>query len=60
LVPGKGNIERTRFILNQMCQHHWNYDFEVPKFRWASYNDQFALNNRTKLVAVIALHKQML
>ncbi|KAB8223942.1 hypothetical protein BDV33DRAFT_199989 [Aspergillus novoparasiticus] len=26
--------------------HHWNCDFSVPKFRWASYNDQSALNNR--------------
>ncbi|XP_044715475.1 uncharacterized protein HRG_11054 [Hirsutella rhossiliensis] len=33
-------------ILNRTCQHPWNCDFEVPKFRWASYNDQFALNNR--------------
>lgn len=46
LVPGNGNLERTRFILDRMCQHHWNCDFEAPKFRWAAYNDQFALNNR--------------
>lgn len=46
LVPGNDNFERTDFILNRICQHHWNCDFSVPKFRWAAYNDQFAFNNR--------------
>ncbi|KAF7597121.1 hypothetical protein BBP40_010595, partial [Aspergillus hancockii] len=35
-----------QFLLNRRCQHHWNCDFDVPKFRWASHNDQFAINNR--------------
>lgn len=46
LVPGGDNFERVDFILNRICQDHWNCDFQCPKFRWASYNDQFALNNR--------------
>lgn len=46
LVPGKDNYERTMFMLNCMCQYHWNCDFDVPEFRWASYNDQFAFDNR--------------
>jgi hypothetical protein len=46
LVPGKDHFERSDFILNHMCQHHWNCDFSVPKFRWAAYNDQLAFNNR--------------
>lgn len=33
-------------ILNRVCQYHWNCDFSVPRFRWASHNGQFALNNR--------------
>ncbi|QRD83743.1 hypothetical protein F9C07_1633723 [Aspergillus flavus] len=46
LVPDNGNFERTDFILNRICQHHWNCDLRVPKFHWASYNNKFALNNR--------------
>lgn len=46
LVPGSGNMERSFFMLDRMCQHHWNCDFEAPRFRWASYNAQFASNNR--------------
>ena len=36
LVPGDGNVERSEFLLNKMCQHHWGCDFDVPRFRWAS------------------------
>lgn len=46
LVPGGDSIERTDFILNRMCQHHWACDFQSSKFRWTSYNDDFALDNR--------------
>ncbi|KAF2105731.1 hypothetical protein BDV96DRAFT_655306 [Lophiotrema nucula] len=46
LVPGKDSHERTYSMLDRMCQHHWNCDFSVPKFRWASHNCQFAFNNR--------------
>jgi hypothetical protein len=46
LVPGDGNYERSMFILNRICQHHWNCDFQSSKFRWAAYNDQFSFNNR--------------
>ena len=46
LVPGNDSFERTDLILNRICQHHWNCDFSAPKFRWASYNTQFAFNNR--------------
>ncbi|KAH8817338.1 hypothetical protein F5884DRAFT_830412 [Xylogone sp. PMI_703] len=46
LVPGKECFERMFFILDRICQHHWNCDFDVPKFRRASYNCQFAFNNR--------------
>ena len=46
LVPGNDSFERTDLILNRICQHHWNCDFSAPKFRWASYNTQFAINNR--------------
>jgi hypothetical protein len=46
LVPGEDGFDRTRFILNQMCQHHWNCDFIGPKFRYTSYNDKFGFNNQ--------------
>lgn len=46
LVPGRDNFERTDFILNRICREHWDCDFSVPKFRWASHNDQFAFDNR--------------
>ena len=46
LIPGNDYFERNDFILNRMCQYHWSCDFSVPKFRWASYNDQFAFDNQ--------------
>lgn len=46
LVPGTDGLERSFFILNLVCQHHWNCDFQTPKFRCSSYNDFFAFNNR--------------
>lgn len=46
LVLGNDSYERTMSILNRVCQYHWNCDFSVPKFRWASYNAEFAFNNR--------------
>ena len=46
LVPGGDNFERIDFILDLICRTFWNCDFESPRFRWASYNDQFALKNR--------------
>ncbi|KAF2785783.1 hypothetical protein K505DRAFT_290765 [Melanomma pulvis-pyrius CBS 109.77] len=46
LVPGNGSYERTYAILHRICQHHWDCDFTVPKFRYATYNCQFAINNR--------------
>lgn len=52
LVPGNDNFERWDFILNRICRYHWNCDFSAPKFRWASYNDRFGLNNRRCFVLV--------
>lgn len=46
LLPGTDNYDRTFFILKLICQRHWGCDFESPRFSWASYNDQFAFNNR--------------
>lgn len=46
LVPGDDGIEREQFILNRICQYHWNCDFQAPKFRYASYDANFAFNSR--------------
>lgn len=34
------------FILNQMCQLHWDFDFDDQKLALGSYNTKFAFNNR--------------
>jgi hypothetical protein len=46
LFLGTDNMTRTYFILNKTSLHHWNCDFEAPKFRFASQNTQFALKNK--------------
>ncbi|KAK2739594.1 hypothetical protein FQN57_006556 [Myotisia sp. PD_48] len=46
LVPGKGDFDRTFFILDHICQYHWNCDFKTPEFRWMSYNAFYAFPNK--------------
>ncbi|KAI9740965.1 MAG: hypothetical protein M1818_004571 [Claussenomyces sp. TS43310] len=46
LIPGRDSFERIFFILNGICQNHWNCDFKGPQFRYAVYNGRFGLNNQ--------------
>ncbi|KAK2765339.1 hypothetical protein FQN54_008185 [Arachnomyces sp. PD_36] len=46
LVPGNGGEEKETFILDRICQHHWNRDFDPREFAYSSYNAKFAFNNR--------------
>lgn len=46
LVPGEGSHIKTWYILNMVCQKYWNCDFQAPKFRWASFDAEFAFPNR--------------
>lgn len=46
LVPGGHHGERLHFILNMVCQRHWNRDFDRDQERWNAYGDQFGYDNR--------------
>lgn len=46
LVPGETGPSRYAFIQNRICQDFWGREFEAPTFRFASYGDSFALDNR--------------
>lgn len=46
LVPGKGYFPRSYFILNKLCQKHWNCDLDPRRHRWDSYGADFAFDNR--------------
>ena len=46
LVPGEGYHERCMFMLNTICQHHWNRDFDLAQDRWNVYGAQFGYDNR--------------
>ncbi|EGE03226.1 hypothetical protein TEQG_02264 [Trichophyton equinum CBS 127.97] len=46
LVPGKGYFPRCYFILNKLCQKHWNCDLDPRRHRWHSYGADFAFDNR--------------
>ena len=52
LVPGNGGIEKRTLMLNRIFQHLWNCDFNAQEYRWNSYNDAFAFNNRRCLFLV--------
>ncbi|KAI1119827.1 hypothetical protein F5Y10DRAFT_149315 [Nemania abortiva] len=47
LVPGDDYGARCTYMLNRICQHHWNRDFVFGKDRWNSYGTQFGYDNRT-------------
>jgi hypothetical protein len=45
LVPGDDYGARCFFMLNLICQHHWNRDFVFGEDRWNSYGTQFGYDN---------------
>jgi hypothetical protein len=47
LVPGGDYGERCYFILDRICQLHWNRDFVFGEDRWNSYGARFGYDNRT-------------
>jgi hypothetical protein len=47
LVPGDDYGKRCYFMLDLVCQHHWNRNFVFGEDRWNSYGTQFGYNNRT-------------
>lgn len=46
LVPGGSHIERMDAMLNLICRHVWDCDFQAPEFRWAGYNLRFAFSHK--------------
>ncbi|EFR01504.1 hypothetical protein MGYG_04512 [Nannizzia gypsea CBS 118893] len=46
LIPGKGYYDKRNFMLNRMCQKHWNCDWEPRKHRWNCHGTDFAFDNR--------------
>ncbi|CAH0047125.1 unnamed protein product [Clonostachys solani] len=46
LVPGSERHEKLDFVLNIVCQHHWQRDFDFEQERWSSYRDDFGLDKR--------------
>jgi hypothetical protein len=47
LVPGDEYGKRCYFILDLVCQHHWNRNFVFGEDRWNSYGTEFGYDNRT-------------
>ncbi|KAI0117881.1 hypothetical protein GGR51DRAFT_500435 [Nemania sp. FL0031] len=47
LVPGDDYGARCYFMLDRICQHHWNRDFVFGEDRWNSYGTEFGYDNRT-------------
>jgi hypothetical protein len=47
LVPGDDYGARCFFILNLICQHHWNRDFVFGEDRWNQYGAQFGYDRLT-------------
>ena len=46
LVPESNDLSKTMFIINRICQLHWQCDYNYKEHRWSSYNGRFALKNR--------------
>jgi hypothetical protein len=46
LVPGSDGLNKTMFIINRICQLHWQCDYNYKEHRWSAYNDRFAFKNR--------------
>lgn len=46
LVPGKDYDERLLFMLDLICQRHWDRDFDPDKDRWSTYGTRFGYDNR--------------
>ena len=40
LIPGNDFHENVFFILDSVCQHHWNRDFDLDD-RWNTYDADF-------------------
>lgn len=49
LVPGKDFYERQDFMLNLICQRHWNRDMQYGPHgdRWDLYGGMFGYHNRS-------------
>ena len=47
LVPGDDYHARCMFMLNLICQHHWNHNFDLDQDRWNVYGAQFGYDNRS-------------
>ena len=46
LVPGGDYDERLLFMLDLICQHHWNRDYDPDQDRWSVYGARFGYDNR--------------
>ncbi|KAI1780361.1 hypothetical protein F4818DRAFT_435569 [Hypoxylon cercidicola] len=46
LVPGEDFSQRCFFLLNRICQHHWNRDFDHIQDRWNAHGAWFGYDNR--------------
>ena len=46
LVPGSDGLDKTMFIINRICQLHWQCGYSYKEHRWSAYNDRFAFKNR--------------
>jgi hypothetical protein len=46
LVPGGDYLGRCEFMLDFICQHHWNRDYDPDQDRWSVYGAQFGYDNR--------------
>ncbi|POR31688.1 Uncharacterized protein TPAR_08097 [Tolypocladium paradoxum] len=46
LVPGDDYHQRCLFLLDVMCRHHWNRDFDPRQDRWSEYGAWFGYDNR--------------
>lgn len=46
LVPGDGYDQRCLFLLDLICQYHWNRDFDPDQDRWSVYGAWFSYDNR--------------
>jgi hypothetical protein len=46
LVPGDDYHQRCLFLLDLICQLHWNRDFDPDQDRWSVYGAWFGYVNR--------------
>jgi len=46
LVPGEDWHQRCLFMLDLICHHHLNRDFDPDQDRWSVYGARFGYDNR--------------